>query len=234
MMVEPHEHETRPRSVPRRLRVVILAAVLLGSAGIALAAGGEQIKLNAADQAAARAAVIRRADLGTASGWTGGPAKPNLSPAPTCPNFHPKQSDLVLTGAAEADFRNTSGLEFDSEVQVFGTARMVTLDWQRTVLSPNAIPCLRSHIVKGLGSGSKLVSFTRIVLPRLATYTTGFRVVIDVTSKKGTTSVMLEPVLIGTGRTEITLTAIAPTSAQASVSAAAVRLARLLVLRAHA
>jgi hypothetical protein len=221
--------------VRRRVRVMLPAALLLGSAGIALAAGGEQIKLKAADQAAARATVIKRADLGSGTGWTGGAVKPNLSATPTCKNFHPKQSDLVLTGAAESDFQNSSGLEFDSEAQVLKTAKMVKLDWQRTIVAPTAIPCLRSHIVSSLGKGSKLVSFKKISLAHLATYTAGYRVVINVAAQGGgTTPVMIEPVLVGKGRTEITLTAIAPRSAQASVSAATVRLARLLVARAHA
>ena len=80
--------------------VLAVAAVALATA-VAVPAGDgkEQIKLNAADQAAARAVVIRRADLGS-SGWAGGPLKPDLSTGPTCPNYDPKVSDLVLTGAA--------------------------------------------------------------------------------------------------------------------------------------
>jgi hypothetical protein len=211
--------------------IVVAIAVALG-AGIALAGGGEQVRFDAADQAAARAVVIRRADLGSSSGWTGGMRKPNIGPAPTCSNFHPKQSDLVLTGAAEADFVNSGGLEFDSEAQVLKTAGMVALDWQRTVLAPSALPCLRQHLVAGMGGGSSLVSFTRIPLPHLGIYSAAFRVVIDVKNGNATTKVMLEPILVAKGRTEITLNAIAPLAAQAVVSAAAVRLARIMAGRA--
>ena len=73
----------------------LLAALCLAAAGrgAAFAAGGgkEQIHFNAADQAAAKRAVALRTDLGSG----GGPAasrKPDLSAAPTCANFHPKQS----------------------------------------------------------------------------------------------------------------------------------------------
>src|SRR5947209_20409809 len=70
------------------------AAAVLALAGVA-AADKEKIRLTAAGQAAARAAVLTRADLGSASGWTGGPKKPDLYPQPLCPNYTPKQSVLV-------------------------------------------------------------------------------------------------------------------------------------------
>ena len=78
------------------LAVLCLAAL---TAGAAFAAGGEkeQVHLNAADQAAAKRAVAARADLGSGN-WQAGFRKPDLSPAPGCANFHPKQADLVLTG----------------------------------------------------------------------------------------------------------------------------------------
>ena len=66
------------------------AAVALGGATVVSAGDGkEQIRLNAADQAAARAVLIRRADLGS-GGWQGGRVKPDLSAGPpvrtTIPN----------------------------------------------------------------------------------------------------------------------------------------------------
>ena len=104
-----------------------------------------------------RAVLIRRSDLGS-GGWQGGLVKPDLSAGPTCPNYHPKRSDLVITGAAEADFRR-SALEFDSAAEVLKTPRMVALDWRRSVLAPGAVSCLRRTMSNGLGSGAKLVSF---------------------------------------------------------------------------
>src|SRR5438105_15040184 len=109
------------------------AMVALTIAAAVSAGGGEQIRFNAADQAAARAVVIRRADLGT-SGWVGGRVKPDLSAGPSCPNYHPKVSDLVLTGSARTNFRR-SGFEFDSQAGVLKTRRMVALDWRRSVLA---------------------------------------------------------------------------------------------------
>jgi hypothetical protein len=204
------------------------------AAGTALAAGGRaQVRFTAADQAAARAAVIRRSDLGSASGWTGGPKKPDLSPAPTCANYHPKQSDLVLTGAAETDFRNGQ-LEFDSEALVLRTAQMVQLDWQREVEAPGAAACLRTSLTKGLPSAEKVTSFAKLSLPQVATYTAGFRIGLEIRANGKTASYVFEALLVGKGRTEITLISFTLAAAQTSTATATLRLARVLVGRAHA
>src|SRR5690348_1306233 len=143
----------------------LLAALCVSAvaAGAAVAATGEkeQIELTKADQAAAKRAVAQRADLGTGS-WTGGFVKPDLSAAATCANFHPKQSDLVLTGAAETAWDN-QGFRIDTEAQILKTHAMVLADWRRTVLAPTAIPCLKSHLVKELGTGVTFVSFRRVL-----------------------------------------------------------------------
>ncbi len=217
----------------RALAAAALAAAIVAT-GTALAGGGkEQIKFTAADQAAARAAVIRRSDLGSASGWTGGAKKPDLSAGPTCANYHPKRSDLVLTGAAETDFRNGQ-LEFDSETQVLRTAKMVQLDWQREVQAPGAAACLRSYLTKSLGSTEKVASFAKLSIPQVATYTAGFRIGLEIRANGKTGSYVFEALLVGKGRTEITLSSFTPAAAQTSVAAATLRLARVLVGRAQA
>ena len=192
--------------------------------------GKEQISFNAADQAAARAVVIRRADLG--SGWVGGPAKPDLSAGPSCPNYHPKVSDLVITGAAASDFRRT-GADFANEVEVLRKAGMVSLDWRRSIV-PEAVPCLRRTIGSGLGPNAKVVSFKKLPFPKLATYNALFRGVISVQAQGKTVRVLTDLVLVGRSRTELTLTVVGPASAKSAISAAERRLARVLITRARA
>jgi hypothetical protein len=213
--------------------VFVAAAVALATAKAVLAGDGkEQIRFNAADQAAARAVVIRRADLGS-SGWTGGRVKPDLSAGPTCPNYHPKVSDLVLTGAARTRFRR-SGFEFDSQAGVLKTRRMVALDWRRSVLAPGAVPCLRRTLDKGLGSTAKVVSFAKLPFPHLSTYAALFRGVISVQAQGKTVRVLTDIVLVGRSRTELTLTVAGPAAAKSGISAAERRLARVLISRARA
>jgi hypothetical protein len=217
----------------RRIALVCVAAsaALATAAVVAAGDGKEQIRFNPADQAAARAVVIRRSDLGS-SGWQGGLVKPDLSSL-SCPNYHPKLSDLVLTGAAEADFRR-SGFEFDSAGQVLKTRRMVGLDWRRSVLAPGAVSCLRTTLGKGLGTNAKVVSFAKLRFPRVATYTALFRAVIAVQAPGRTVRVLADIVLAGRGRTELSLSVAGPAAAKTAISAAERRLARLLISRARA
>jgi hypothetical protein len=192
--------------------------------------GKEKISLNTADQAAARAAVLRRSDFGP--GWSGGRTKPDLSAAPTCPNYHPKQSDLVLTGAAESLFHRP-GMEVDSEVQVLRTARMVTLDW-RSVIAPGALPCLRSLLAKGLGTDATVVSFRKLAFPKLTRYTAAFRAVVRVEVSGTAVRVLADAVLVGRRRSEITLNVAAPATVATALPAAERRLARKILARARA
>jgi hypothetical protein len=212
--------------------LALATAVVLTPAALLAGTGKERIRLNAADQRAARAATVRRTDLGSGA-WSGGRVKPDLSPGPTCPNYHPKQSDLVLTGAAESTFRN-GPLAFDSQVQVLQTKRMVSLDWRRELLAPGAIPCLRRHLGKNLGSSAKVLSFVKAPFPRLARYTAAFRARVDVAVLGKTAHLIVDSVLIGRSRTEISLTTVAPAAARSAVAAAERRLARRIVGRARA
>jgi hypothetical protein len=218
----------------RRIALVLTAAgvALITAVEVLAGDGKEQIRFNAADQAAARAVVLHRADLGS-SGWVGGPAKPDLSSGPSCPNYHPKVSDLVLTGAARTTFQR-SGFEFDSQSGVLKTRRMVALDWRRSVLAPGVVPCLRRSIGKGLGSNAKVVWFKKLPFPRLATYAALFRGVISVQAQGTTVRVLTDLVLVGRSRTELTLTVVGPASAKSAISAAERRLARALITRARA
>ena len=226
------------RAVPGRIGKKQSAAVLGAVAAALLFAGAaiadkEQIHLTSAGQAAARAAVMHRADLGAATGWTGGFKKPDLSSGTGCANFNPKQSDLVLVGAAETAFKHP-GVEFDSEAQVLETPAMVRLDWQRTVLAPQVLPCLRSNLKKQLTASQRLVSARRIPFPAVAPYVRAYRTTVDVKSAAGTARVFVDLVLVGRGSTEITLTTTAPLIAEPAVRAAEVRLARILAGRATA
>lgn len=212
----------------------LLAALCVSAvaAGAAFAATGEkeQIDFTKADQAAAKRAVALRSDLGSGS-WTGGFVKPDLSAAPTCANFHPKQSDLVLTGAAETAFDN-QGFRIQSEAQVLKTHAMVLEDWQRTVLAPTAIPCLKTHLVKELGTGVTFVSFRRVLFAPVATMVQAYTLLVDVKTSTGKVRVAVEVVLIGRNRTELTLISTAPNAAQKIVAQADAQLARAMVSRA--
>jgi hypothetical protein len=209
--------------------LVIVSLVLAGAAG----AVDGRIQLSASGQSAARAAVIKRADLGAAGGWVGGVTQPDLSQTLKCPSYRPKQSDLIVIGAAASTWKN-SGLQLYSVAQVLRTPEMVRLDWQRTVLDPRVLPCVRGALAKEFGTAAQLVSFRRIVFPRIADSTRAYRAVADAKTSAGSVRIMYDIVLVASGRTEITLTAAAPMSTAESIAAAEVRLARVLAARASA
>jgi hypothetical protein len=212
--------------------IVGVAAGVAASVAVASIADKEQIHLTNAGQAAARAAVLTKADLGAAPGWTGGAKKPDLSSTPPCPGFRPKQSDLVVNGAAETVFKQPA-IQFDSEAQVLQTAHMVKLDWQRTVIAPQILPCLRIAVAKSAGTSAHVTSIRRTAFPRVATFTSAIRILLDVKPSGSTTpvTVFVDVVLVGRGRTEITLTTTAPLLASTAVRAAEIRLARILAGR---
>jgi hypothetical protein len=213
------------------LALAASALALVSAAGVSAGDGKQQIKLTERDQAAARAVVLRRTDLG--SSWQGGPVKPDLSSTPNCPNFHPKVSDLVVTGAAETAFQRSS-LEFSSVAEVLRTRRMVRLDWRRSVVPRGAVPCLRRTLANGLPPGARVVSFARVPAPHVGARSARFRGVIRIDVFGRTTRLVTDIVITFRSRTEITLNAAGPASAARSISAAEARLARLLVSRVRA
>jgi hypothetical protein len=211
------------------LAMLFIAAV---AAGAAIAAGGEreQIHLTTADQAAAKRVVAARADLGSGS-WVGGLRKPDLSSTPACANFHPKQSDLVLTGGAKSEWAD-QGVELQTEAMILKTREMVAADWRRTVLAQGAQPCLGTRLFKQLGAGLTFVSFRRVIFAPVATNAQAFLMLVDVKTNTGKVRVAVEFVTIAQGRTELTLISIVQNAVQKIVGQIDAQIARALVARA--
>jgi hypothetical protein len=212
------------------LAAFILAAVVVP---MATASGLDrpQVRINAPDQAAAKFALVRKADLG--SGWTGGPKKPDLSSTMSCPGYTPKQSDLVVTGAAETDFQRP-GVAVQSIAQVMKTSSMVARDWQRTVLDPRAFKCLRYTLAKQLTKQERIVSFSKLGFPHLARFTNAYRIEIEVRAQAQKVRLTSDLIVIGRGRTELTLSVTAPTVAEKNLVKAELELARAMVARVRA
>lgn len=213
-----------------RLVALAAAATLACAVAVAALADRPRIHFTAAGQAAARAALVKRADLGPAPGWKAKTEKPDLTSSLPC-SYQPKQSDLVVNGAAETLWQNT-GIQIDSEAEVLQTAGMVRLDWQRSVVAPQMVPCLQHALAKQFGSSGNLASFKRIPFPQVAAYTRAYRAIVDVKTSSGTVPVMIDAVLIGRDRTEITLATTAPLASARAVEPAERRLAALVASRA--
>ena len=215
----------------RRLAPVAVLTVLALAFAAAALADKEQIHITTEGQAAARAALPRQTDFG--AGWVGRSYKPSLNSDMVCGSFNPKQSDLVLNGTAGVRF-TYPGIQIETVAQVLQTSKMVALDWQRTVATPAVLPCIRTMVAKTLPSSAKIVSVKRLAFAKVATYTDAFRMLIDVSANGTTVRTFADIVLVGRGRTEITMTTVAPLAADAAVRAAEGRLALLAARRAIA
>ena len=225
------------RMARRRARVLVLAFVAAVATTSSAQAGGGQVRtqLTAAGQAAADAAVMARDDLTAPASWKGGPQKPDLSPPAPCLGFHPKQSDIVRTGVAQSIFSDSSGISFDSEAQVVRSARMLRLDWKRTVLAPQAAGCLRERMLRRIRASKRtFVAFGRVTFPRVTTRTVAFRVIYDDRASSRKVRRFTDLVFLGTTRTELFIGTTAPLSQSSYVFPAEIRLARRLVARSPA
>jgi hypothetical protein len=178
--------------------------VLVSGATATAGADKERVHLTAADNAAARAATLTRADLG--GGWTQQATKPSVMPdSPDCPNYHPKKLDLLQTGAAKTKFVQP-GVVVESSATLMKTAEMVRLDAQRVTLTPRFMQCMRYIAKKSETVHAKFVSIRPLKLPSFAPYAIGMRMTMDVTPKSGGKIRMISDIIeFGRGRTELTL-----------------------------
>jgi hypothetical protein len=203
------------RCVMRHLRQG--ACALAGTAIAALAltaaavAGSDSytLRTTSAGTGAARAATLRKSDLGSPRDWSGGAVKADISVMPSCPDFHPKHSDLVLTGAAAVSYVN-AGITMRSDSEVFATPKMLRLDWLRTVRNPHFLACLRAHARKTWTGKNRFVSLRPLIVPELMPGTAAFRLVLNVTRKGRSLRVALDTIALARGTTEVALTTIMP------------------------
>jgi hypothetical protein len=153
---------------PKWKALVALSVAALALTSIADAALTEnyQYKRNAQDDAKAAAIVFQRTDLPPAlKSLKGGRIKPDETPATSkdeCDGYLPKQSDLAVTGDAESRYSDSTGtLAFDTQVSLFKTSAMASLDWKRQMPSMNAA-CIRKAAANAASSGESLISVIRL------------------------------------------------------------------------
>ena len=221
-----------------------MAALVLAATATATATAREvqHVRLTAAGQAAARAAMLRKADLGTGGKWVkSAQSSHSGSSSKICPDFQPKESDLVTNGHAETAYK-ASGIQFGTTADVYATAKMSLLLWQRMVQSPKLAGCLGKAFVEGAVGAAKadkgplprLVSARRVPFARLGARTAAFRFLLDVPTTKGGVRVMADMVFIGRGRTQLFLLTVAPNVIAPFMTIAEARIGRLLVGRMRA
>jgi hypothetical protein len=208
-----------------------LAAALIGlaSTSAALASVGDAptVRVTNADQAKARNLLLRRSDFG--AGWLGGAIKTSPFSPPNCPGFDPKESDLVVTGHADARYTfKQAGVELDQDVQVMASEQAVQTDFSRSI-SPKLADCLASQL--GKLPNVKDVRVVRVPFPPTGSVSAVYRAEIGVQTPKGRGTLLSDYVLFGQGRVEYEFTVIAPVGARNQLAQFELGLAQILLRR---
>jgi hypothetical protein len=209
---------------------VLLAGVLLALVCAASAAADDPtVRITKADQARAEAALLTLKDFGV--GWTGGPKTPAKLHAPKCPGFDPKESDLTVTGHAEAQFVFPRQVQFDQDVQVLESADAVSTDFRR-VIGPKLAACLAYQ----LKAGKEVVSarVTKLPFPKLGDARAAYRGTVVLRIGGRNVKVVKDYMFIGTGRLEYSLAVEAGAGAAREVMSFEQSVAQALVKKAGA
>ena len=204
--------------------VAIAFALVLVTSGAALASGGDpQKKITAADQARAKAMLLRKSDL--APGFkvdrsSGGDTSFD------CPALD--ESDLTWTGHAESGF--SAGAAFaQSEAQVYESESDASEAWKRDT-SKAGLACLKAALRRDFAKqGLALKSFRPLAFPRLSDKSAAYRMVVSGQSQGTSVPVYFDTVVLLHSRAEVL---IGPGSALTPPPRAEeVRLARLTARR---
>jgi hypothetical protein len=210
----------------------LLAAALIGlvftSTALAAVVDAPTVRITPADQAKARAALLRRADFG--AGWLGGPIRTIPLSPPNCPGFDPKESDLVVTGHADARYTfEQAGLELDQDVQVMTSPAAVQTDFARSV-SPKLAKCLAYQLAQM--KNVVAVRIERAPFPPTGSVSAVYRAVLAVQTAGGRSTWLSDYVFFGEGRVEYEFTVIAPLGARDQLAEFELGLAQSLLRRA--
>lgn len=219
----------------RRLLLVALAALVLAGtvlAGTALADPLDpKVAYNAADQARAKAALLRQSDLGTA--WADhSTATPSSLKAPVCPSLRPNYSKLTITGHAESVFDNgNGGIQVVSDVEVWKTAKQAE-QHMNALLKPALPKCIKYSFLKSPG-GSKLILLPVKAreLGKFADVSVSYRAPVGYKVGKQTYTVLSDFVFLRKGRTEIYINVTGPSTAEDQLTAFETRIAKTLAAR---
>lgn len=156
------------------MRGLAFIASFLILAGVATAARGEpQRAITPADQARAKAMLVRKADLG--SRFAARQPVGSVS-ARYCAAVD--QSDLTLTGAASSPVFATSVEFVSSQARVFDSEADASASWSR-MTSAAGVRCTRTGLV------GRVASFERLALPASLGTSVAYRVSLTAHGRRG-------------------------------------------------
>lgn len=189
------------------MRALVAGAVVSLVAAATAAADAPTVRITKADQAKAEATLLQLSDFGV--GWTGGKRTPSKLTAPKCPGFDPKESDLTVTGHAEARFTYArGGVVFDQDNQVLKSADAVAQDFAR-VIGPKLSGCL-AYELKASDKSIVSADVRSLAFPKLGDVTAAYRATVVVRVGGHKVTFVRDYIFIGIGRLEYSLAVDAP------------------------
>jgi hypothetical protein len=211
----------------------LIAAALIGFTFTASAlADSPTVRITSADQAKAVALLLRRADFG--AGWQGGKVATTPLSSPDCPGFDPKESDLTVTGHADAIYKfQPLGVEVDQDVQVLSSAGSVETDFRRSI-SPALGQCLAYQLEHLTSVKVTSATVERVHFPPIGSASAVYRAYITVRHNGQLATVLSDYVFLGEGRVEYEFTVSAPVSSRDQLQRFEFQLAEILIHRAKA
>jgi hypothetical protein len=187
------------RIVQRLLAVVLL--VLFAASGTALADHLDPKKrIRAADQAKARAMLLRKSDLGP-----GFIAQPTNTPDAhlTCKGLD--ESDLTVTGEAESPTWAQGAGFVASAVNLYATVTDANASWTRGARGAGT-RCLRDELANEFATqGVALESLRKVAFPQVAQRTVAYRVTLSGNAQGVTVRVVIDLVVLMHSRAQAAL-----------------------------
>jgi len=186
-------------------RLAPAAVCLLALAFVAAASArdprAEQLKLNARDNRAARAALITAADL--QPGWQRATSSSEES-VPSCPGYRPDFSRFTITGKAASEYKTSAGGVLESHVEVYKSHADATGDY-RLGAKPQVASCLASTISKQpTGDPTvhiKTISAKQVAAPDIGERSAHYKIVLRLTGPSGSVPVYVDAIVFQKGRT---------------------------------
>jgi hypothetical protein len=163
-----------------RRPAVVAVALALVAAGSALAAKGDpQKRITPADQARAKAMLVRASDL---PGFTVGPPQRDSGDL-YCAALD--ASDLTLTGQAASRQFILQIVSTGSSSEVYESLRDADAAWRRST-SAAGVRCAKTVLGREFAKqGARLQSLRKVAFPRVATRTVAYRVTFAVAAAQG-------------------------------------------------
>jgi hypothetical protein len=165
-----------------------LRRLLLAFAVLALVASGTAVadhldpqkRFTAADQARARAMLLKRSDLPGFRGTRVGGEDPHID----CPRAV-SEADLTLTGEAEGLQFSQGTASVNSGSQIYESVADATASWRRGT-SAAGTRCLTGLLSREFAKqGIRLVSFRKVAFPRVAQRTAAYRITLALRTAQG-------------------------------------------------